>query len=221
MPSFFKKIILGKKHSNPYLNQYHPDHKSTCTPGQAKNSPTYPQPPKHSPTYPLRPVSPTVSSNLLAEARQAAGRDPVTGRPTQHQFSTYAAASGSTISPTGHGNPQPRVRISAPTKTNPYLHTTGNATPPSTQPPNQTTAAPHGESGHINHAGIFVQKSTPGAKKCAPPAMGSRYEIAAQEARRRTEEDHRMRAPVVVGGREFYAPERPGIREFYAGGVRD
>ncbi|KAF2631244.1 hypothetical protein BU25DRAFT_407767 [Macroventuria anomochaeta] len=123
MPSFFKKLIYGKKLSNPYVNPYHPGHTSIGSPNSSSTSPypTYPQPPEDFSDHSMHPTSLTLSTRLqprsaiplgsrdyLGEARLLAGRDPVTGRPVPpQQFDSYAARSGQSISPTGHGNPQP------------------------------------------------------------------------------------------------------------------
>jgi hypothetical protein len=68
MPSFLSKLTGSKSASkNPYENPHHPSH--------------LPVPQKAtSPPPPLRSVPPTISANLLAEARQVANRDPITGR---------------------------------------------------------------------------------------------------------------------------------------------
>jgi hypothetical protein len=70
MPSIFSKIGGSSKRNNPYRNPHHPSHK--------------PLPQKHT-TDPIPIMTqqtdlPPVSRNLLAEARQLANRDPVTGR---------------------------------------------------------------------------------------------------------------------------------------------
>ncbi|KAF3052554.1 hypothetical protein E8E11_005364 [Didymella keratinophila] len=82
MPSFLKKLLLGKDLSNPYVNRYHVGHRAT--PQSTQHVPTYagqamdPHPTSLtlSTRVPTRPVSPT----YLEEARRLAGRDPVTGR---------------------------------------------------------------------------------------------------------------------------------------------
>jgi hypothetical protein len=75
MPSFLSKITGSSKSKNPYQNPYHPGHAPIppkCNPQPQSTS---------SPRPPLRSISPSDSSNLLAEARQVANRDPITGRP--------------------------------------------------------------------------------------------------------------------------------------------
>lgn len=72
MPSFLKKLLLGKDLSNPYVNKYHVGHRATQQPAQDP----HPTSLTLSTRIPPRPVSPT----YLEEARRLAGRDPVTGR---------------------------------------------------------------------------------------------------------------------------------------------
>lgn len=82
MPSFLKKLLLGKDLSNPYVNQYHVGHH--VTPESTQNVPAnaaqamdpHPTSLTLSTRIPPRPVSPT----YLEEARRLAGRNPVTGR---------------------------------------------------------------------------------------------------------------------------------------------
>jgi hypothetical protein len=85
MPSFLKKLLLGKDLSNPYVNKYHVGHRATPQSTQStQHIPNYaaqamdPHPTSLtlSTRIPPRPVSPT----YLEEARRLAGRDPVTGR---------------------------------------------------------------------------------------------------------------------------------------------
>ena len=127
MPSFFKKLILGKELSNPYVNRYHPGHISTGAPNPTSTTryPTYPQPAEHFPSAPAQPSNerptnlnpstrlqprsaiPIGSRDYLGEARMLAGRDPVTGRPLAPQaHASYAAVSGQALSPTGQGKSQ-------------------------------------------------------------------------------------------------------------------
>ncbi|KAH8714079.1 hypothetical protein GQ44DRAFT_829940 [Phaeosphaeriaceae sp. PMI808] len=89
MPSFLSKLNPSSKRNNPYLNAQHPSH-TPLPPKQSQNP--YPSIP------PLRPVSPTISHNLLAEARIATNRDPITGTlkspraPTQNTSSAELAS---------------------------------------------------------------------------------------------------------------------------------
>ncbi|KAI8942748.1 hypothetical protein NX059_000792 [Plenodomus lindquistii] len=71
MPSLFSKF--GKK-SNPYMDAQRFDHKPPAP--QVRTIQTT----ASTPVKQLRPVSPRRVSDLLADARLAAGRDPVTGR---------------------------------------------------------------------------------------------------------------------------------------------
>ncbi|KAF1846731.1 uncharacterized protein K460DRAFT_129195 [Cucurbitaria berberidis CBS 394.84] len=80
MPSFLSRLGGTSKKMNPYTNPYHPGHnpipESTST-NTTASSASHNQ---TSNTLRMRPASPRGSSDLLAEARQVAGRDPVTGR---------------------------------------------------------------------------------------------------------------------------------------------
>ncbi|CAO2654757.1 Nn.00g114900.m01.CDS01 [Neocucurbitaria sp. VM-36] len=80
MPSFFAKLSGSSKKSNPYLNPHHPGHnpnpKATSTSTTASSA----QNPQSRNALRPRQASPRGSSDFLAEARQLAGRDPVTGR---------------------------------------------------------------------------------------------------------------------------------------------
>ncbi|KAF2032744.1 hypothetical protein EK21DRAFT_60521 [Setomelanomma holmii] len=79
MPSFFSQIGISKRKNNPYLNPHHPGR--TPIPSKPTTRPTYPTHPTHSTSsLPLRPASPREAPDLLAEARQVANRDPITGR---------------------------------------------------------------------------------------------------------------------------------------------
>ncbi|KAH7068969.1 hypothetical protein BKA63DRAFT_421952 [Paraphoma chrysanthemicola] len=159
MPSFFSKLgISSKRKNNPYLNPHHPGHRPLPQPIPKSTS-------RSQPSLPLRPASPREAHDLLAEARQVANRDPVTGRPL----------------------PQPTV-----------LHQTASET--NRLGPSQERSA------YLNRAMQSTQ------------TMGSRYELFAQEERRRRDEEIRLIR--ARGGVEYYAPER-SVSEFYAGGVRD
>jgi hypothetical protein len=68
MPSILSKLG-GSSKRNPYSNPHHPSHAPIPT------KPTTP---------PLRTVSPRTSHDYLAEARQVANRDPITGRAVTH-----------------------------------------------------------------------------------------------------------------------------------------
>lgn len=87
MPSFLKKLLLGKDLSNPYVNKYHVGHRAT----QQSAQDPHPTSLTLSTRIPPRPESPT----YLEEARRLAGRDPVTGRAlgVQH-FAAGAERSG-------------------------------------------------------------------------------------------------------------------------------
>ncbi|KAH7398279.1 hypothetical protein BKA66DRAFT_452759 [Pyrenochaeta sp. MPI-SDFR-AT-0127] len=77
MPSFLSKF---SKKPNPYMNTHHPGHNpipQTTAPYTTASCTSNSQSPQ---ANQLRPVSPRGASDLLAEARQVAGRDPVTGR---------------------------------------------------------------------------------------------------------------------------------------------
>lgn len=82
MPSFLKKLLLGKDLSNPYVNKYHVGHRAIPQPTQhattyaAQSIDPHPTGLTLSTRIPPRPASPT----YLEEARRLAGRDPVTGR---------------------------------------------------------------------------------------------------------------------------------------------
>lgn len=80
MPSFLDKLRSSKK-DNPYLNPYHPGHQThpnlrTTNPTSSTN----PQSGSVNPNNQQRPASTLGSSDLLAQARREAGRDPVTGQ---------------------------------------------------------------------------------------------------------------------------------------------
>lgn len=72
MPALFKKIIHPGGTKNPYSNSTHPNY----NPMSSQNTPTDFNSQDHFP----RPVSPRESGDLLAEAREAVGRDRVTGK---------------------------------------------------------------------------------------------------------------------------------------------
>ena len=83
MPSLFAKIGLSSK-PNPYMNPHHPGHnsarKKVAQPGKTGTHPATNAHPS-SVSLPLpRQASPRGSSDFLAEARNSAGRNPVTGR---------------------------------------------------------------------------------------------------------------------------------------------
>jgi hypothetical protein len=76
MPSIFSKLGGSSKRNNPYSNPHHPGHAPLPTKPSAQSS--------SQPNPPLRSVFPRTSHDYLAEARQVANRDPVTGRPLPH-----------------------------------------------------------------------------------------------------------------------------------------
>lgn len=197
MPSFLKKLFLGKELSNPYVNQYHPGHRAT------------PQPTQHVPNYAEQAMNPNPtrlpprsdSPTYLEEARRLADRDPITGRAlSPQQFDSYAARSGQTISPTGHGNPQPRP-AAHPIRTsggeNPYV-TGGDAAVGRVEQDRQRTLKTNGQSknGVGMRSDVFVR----------------------EERRRRMLKEERAQAERLrergVGG--YFAPERE-VREYYGG----
>jgi hypothetical protein len=109
MPSFLKKLLLGKDLSNPYVNKYHVGHRATpqsTQPVPAQAMDPHPTSLTLSTRIPPRPVSPT----FLEEARRLAGRDPVTGRALSvEQVAGDLEPSGERMQPrqTGWGQQQP------------------------------------------------------------------------------------------------------------------
>jgi hypothetical protein len=75
MPSFLSKFSSSSKRNNPYLNVHHPGYASLP---QNSNTQLYTT---SKPISTFQSVPPVNSRNLLAEARQVAHRDPITGRP--------------------------------------------------------------------------------------------------------------------------------------------
>ncbi|KAF2132924.1 hypothetical protein P153DRAFT_176619 [Dothidotthia symphoricarpi CBS 119687] len=222
MPSLLKKLIYGKKLSNPYADPYHPSHTHTSDPKASSTSGIYAQPPEHlsnhghAKSFPssTRVVAPPQGSkNSLAEARAIAGRDPVTGqRVPPQQFASYVAASGTTISSTPLGNSQPGGHVQARDGPNlwctvnilgnPYLN--GGAAAMS----RDLRGGGVGDDSRVDHAGIFVQNE------------GERT-VNRHDVDVRGKEEEMSRAATGGTNTEFYAPERPMISEFYSGGIRD
>lgn len=263
MPSFFKKLIYGKELSNPYLNRYHPGHTSTGAPLPSTSSfPTYQQPAEHVQSYTTSPDATSVTQptnhtpsplaialdprDYLAEARQLAGRDPVTGRPAPvQQFSTYAARSGQTISPTGRGNPQPAQRPlqNYPAASEPAFTPFPDAEPTARWSPKgwhtgelhanpyisggaaaMGRRVPKTEKGRVNHAGIFVQDRDCEKKgKGKGKKEGETFEEVESETH--TSNSAGPSGDIVLreesrkreeAARGYFAPERPPVREYYA-----
>ncbi|KAF2121472.1 hypothetical protein BDV96DRAFT_214018 [Lophiotrema nucula] len=88
MKTKFKKILhpsasTSKSKKNPYTNPNHPNHNPQAAPiTWTENSAfrSHSQPPATPSTQRGRPASPRGSYDFLAEAREAVGRDRVTGR---------------------------------------------------------------------------------------------------------------------------------------------
>ena len=74
MPSLFSKLITPTKHNNPYSNPHHPSHAPLPPVQTTPHSTTQADIARQSAT--LHPQAP----NMLAEARQLANRNPITGR---------------------------------------------------------------------------------------------------------------------------------------------
>ena len=242
MPSFLKRLIYGKELSNPYVNPYHPSHKSKPSGSLPESSvtpyPTYPQPSEHFPSYPanqsvdfnIHPTSLTLSTRVhppsdmrmeseesLAEARRLAGRDPTTGRPVPpHQFISYGARSGKSISTVSHENRQPEAQrvpsrlYTGRASKNPYVNG-GDAA--------MGRPVRMRESGRANHADIPLPErnnQSNGARERISEGTGRMaYDTLSPEERTRREEEAIAR--VSVQGQEFYAPTQPMVREFYGG----
>lgn len=126
MPSFLKKLLLGKELSNPYVNKYHPGHRATPQPTQqvpnsaAQTMDSHPTSLNVSTTIPPSPISRPVSPTFLEEARRLAGRDPITGRElSPEQYPAYNAASSQMISQPGWGKPRPYTNEQM--RYNPYI----------------------------------------------------------------------------------------------------
>ncbi|KAH7088945.1 hypothetical protein FB567DRAFT_522667 [Paraphoma chrysanthemicola] len=174
MPSFFSKLgISSKRKNNPYLNPHHPGHAPLPQPISKPTS-------RSQPSLPLRPASPREAHDLLAEARQVANRDPVTGRRLPQPTVLHQTASETNV----HANARVNGALNAMERLGPSQE----------------------RSAYLNRAMQSTQTT------------GSRYELFAQEERRRRDEEIRLIR--ARGGLEYYAPER-SVSEFYAGGVRD
>lgn len=82
------------------------------------------------------------------------------------------------------------------------------------------------DNARLNRAMNAVERLGPSVERSAylnrasqtSVVSGSRYDLLSAEEKRKREEKERMGR--VVGGVEFYAPERR-VEEFYAWGVRD
>ncbi|UPX19018.1 uncharacterized protein EKO05_0009295 [Ascochyta rabiei] len=220
MPSFFKKILYGKELSNPYVNPYHPGHTTLPNTSHQPSYPTYPQPAAHFPPPPTPPTPPAraespMYSDFLGEARLLAGRDPVTGRAMQ-------TSGNATVNENGRES----IDTTTTTEPNPYLHG-GDA----------AMGRPVAR-GVVNHAEIFVQSGgaealgrkrsslqhgsgphgTGPVSTATAHEAGNRYDISVREERRKQEVPAGASTGGSAGGeREFYAPVRPPVREFYGG----
>lgn len=203
MPSFLKKLILGKTPSNPYLNPDHPNHTPQPPQPPYPTYPTYPQPAAHFPPYPdARPssapllpqphASPRGSSDFLAEARVIVGRDPVTGQPSH---SRHAGA---------EGNPFVRGRDAVRGRSTPRGAGSGQA------------AGVSARAGEVPVPGGAREVQVEGRVYPVPgPQRGERGDVVAREERRRREE---AALAAGMGGVEgYFAPRGQGVREFYGG----
>ena len=107
MPSIKKLFTPTSSVKNPYANRNHPTIIAATTPVAATKFCT-PQPP------PVRSASPRGSFDYLAEAREAVGRDPVTGRAGASQSAAgraggvaerdFVVAEGSRAAASGSGS---------------------------------------------------------------------------------------------------------------------
>jgi hypothetical protein len=196
MPSFLKKLLLGKDLSNPYVNKYHPGHRATPQPTQhvpnhaAQVVEPHPTSLNPSTQIPPRPVSPT----YLEEARRLAGRDPVTGRAlSPEQVDSYAARSEQTTH-TGWGRQQPYTNEQM--RYNPYV-TSGYA-------------AVGGDWDRSVHERVEQQRAV------GMHGQQERHDVTVRGERRRRLEEERRAAEGLrqqeVGG--YFAPER-SVSEYY------
>lgn len=183
MPSFLSKLKLSSsnKANNPYTNPYHPSHQPISQ--RSKSQPNLPLP---------RPASPRETHDFLAEARQTANRDPITGRLLPQQRPTAIGIPNQTAS---------ESNLDANARVNGALNAIERLGPSAER------------SAYLNRASRTPQ--TTGRRYDLVAGMGRRKRE--EEARKREEEE---RVRIARGGTEYYAPERH-YSEFYAGPVRD
>ncbi|KAF2829395.1 hypothetical protein CC86DRAFT_368413 [Ophiobolus disseminans] len=170
MPSLFKP---NSKRNNPYSNPNHPSH--TALPPKVINPHSASQPNVATQSATLPP-----SNNLLAEARQLANRDPITGRLLPRPSMPTDTASETNL------------------LANARLHRAMNA---------------------VDRLGPSAERSAYlGRASQTALVCGKRYDLVSAEQRKKREEEEKLKK--VMGGVEFYAPERK-VGEFYGGGVED
>ncbi|KAF3039545.1 hypothetical protein E8E12_007105 [Didymella heteroderae] len=199
MPSFLKKLLLGKELSNPYVNKYHPGHRATPQPAQhvpnyaAEAMDPHPTSLTLSTRIPSRPVSPT----YLEEARRLAGRDPVTGRAlSTEQYLSFGEGSAQARQ-TGRGQQQSHTNERM--RRDPYV-ASGHA-------------AVNGDRSRPVQGRVEQQTRTVGID-----VQQERHDVTVRDERRRRLEEESAAAERLrqqeVGG--YFAPER-SVREYYGG----
>ncbi|KAF1927931.1 uncharacterized protein M421DRAFT_92779 [Didymella exigua CBS 183.55] len=204
MPSFLKKLLLGKDLSNPYINQYHPGHRATPQPIQhvansaAQAIKSHPTGLNLSTRIPPCPVSRPVSPTYLEEARRIAGRDPITGHAlSPEQYPAYDPASAQTASQSACGRQQPYTNEQM--RYNPYV-TSGHA-------------AVGGD-----WSSVVQERAEQDRRTATTDVQRERHDVAVAEERMRRAKEERVQADVWrerdVGG--YFAPER-SVREYYGG----
>jgi hypothetical protein len=185
MPSL-KKLFTSSSSRNPYTNPHHPTVIAATTP-TAGTKPLASQPAPQ--PAPPQSASPRGSFDYLAEAREALGRDPVTGRPLPSQSASGAA--------------EPSTRRAVPAPVAEGSHAAGG-TASGTRGPGVGVVVAQGRS--VDASSAFGQRN-----EGVTRTHGTKYDLFVQQMKER--EKGGWRDPVEG----YFAPERR-VGEFYAPG---
>ncbi|OSS45159.1 hypothetical protein B5807_09097 [Epicoccum nigrum] len=198
MPSFFKKLLLGKELSNPYVNPYHQGHRAKVS------AETYPIRPTTPPSADAR-TNPYVKHYVSHDSNAAAGTDRALGRASRGEAQArvergqagrvYASRQGSAVRGNDNESEEDGSRTPSPTLLEQARRVAGRDPITGKVVQKAETKEQKGKTKKTQALEQFNSFAARSAQSAPGTVVGSPREAAG-----------------------YFAPERP-VREYYGSGV--